>query len=160
MILKRKKLKHYLLFIYLFIMIASWIGSTILSLLVDTFLQDVREGMPLKDQLSILLDRMDMTNNIPHGGKNNIHICPVGWGCRICRLYLCRGITPPLQWGHLFCCRWSSVIPEYRNLVAEQSMTRVYKWSYDRQHSSLVLTWVRQVVGKAHSDQSVGHVKP
>lgn len=38
---------------------------------VDTFLQDVREGMPLKDQLSILLDRMDMTNNIPHGGKRS-----------------------------------------------------------------------------------------
>lgn len=38
---------------------------------LDTFLQEVKEGMPLKDQLSILLDRMDMTNNIPHGGKRS-----------------------------------------------------------------------------------------
>ncbi|CAI9715056.1 peregrin-like isoform X7 [Octopus vulgaris] len=37
----------------------------------DSFLQDVKEDMPLKEQLSLLLDRMDMTNSIPHGGKRS-----------------------------------------------------------------------------------------
>ena len=29
--------------------------------------------------------------------KTLIHYCPVGWGCRIHRLLLCRGVRPP-QW--------------------------------------------------------------
>ena len=31
----------------------------------------------------------DLESNIPH--------CPVGWGCRIHRLHLCRGVRPPLN---------------------------------------------------------------
>ncbi|GAB1597887.1 peregrin-like [Argonauta hians] len=37
----------------------------------DTLMQDVKEDMPLKEQLSLLLDRMDMTNSISHGGKRS-----------------------------------------------------------------------------------------
>ena len=27
-----------------------------------------------------------------------LHVCPVGWSCKIHRLHLCRGVRPPLQW--------------------------------------------------------------
>ena len=65
------------------------------------------------------------------------YIHPVGWGCRICRLHLCRGLTPPtrLSVGR----RWQPVMLEDGILVAEQSMTWQLKRSCDPQHSTLAL---------------------
>lgn len=43
---------------------------SLFSLTVDSFIQkDLKEGMPLEEQLRILLDKMDTANMVLKGGK-------------------------------------------------------------------------------------------
>ena len=65
------------------------------------------------------------------------HDCPVGWGCRIHRLHLCRGVTPHQQ-GYLLVV--GNGMLEDGILVAEQYLTQKLKRSLDLQHSTLALT--------------------
>ena len=39
-----------------------------------------------------------LQNLSTNGCLTKVKDCPVGWGCRIHRLHLCRGVGPPPQW--------------------------------------------------------------
>ena len=47
---------------------------------------------------------------------------------------------------------WRPVMPEERILMTE--------WSHDLQYFPSTLTWAKQTVKEAQSNQSAGHVKP
>ena len=64
---------------------------------------------------------------------------PVGWGCRIRQLHLCRGVKLPAT-RLLVGCEWQPVMLEDGILVAVQSVTWQLKRSRDTQHSTLALT--------------------
>ena len=87
-----------------------------------------------------------------------LHFIPFFWGCRICRLHLCRGITSPLPTMRLpVSCGWQLVMLEDRILVAEQFVTWQLKRSCDSQLSTY---WARWAAREVRSDQSAGHVCP
>ena len=71
---------------------------------------------------------------------------PVGWGCRIRSLYLCKGVRLPPS-TRLTC--WPREMLEDRILVAKQFVIRGPNWSRDLRHSILALNGIDESLNRS-----------
>ena len=76
----------------------GWVNIYIRCLLSTS--KERKKQKRFKNRLGTNLDRQwtDLHRNINRQQRSvNRQHCPVGWGCRIHRLLLCRGVRPPLR---------------------------------------------------------------